>query len=139
MVDDLLHLGFERLDVRVAGLPLRRVAQFVERADNLEQRVRRALADTVVVVGELTNEFERRFLDIWQEVLARGREHGTDSVRRDLLLDADRAVHVEELVDVEVVVVLHIDVRIVVDVDCARRGETRSEVRGDIRIGSCIK
>ena len=44
---------------RLSRLPLRRLAEVVERADDLKERVRRGLADAVVVVREERDELER--------------------------------------------------------------------------------
>ena len=48
------------------------------------------------------DELDRALLDVRQEVLARRGEDRADRVRRDLLLDADGAVDVENLVEVDV-------------------------------------
>ena len=64
--------------------------------------------------------------------LGGGKDHA-NSIGSDLLLDADRAVDVEELVNVDAVVVLYVDV-IVGNRDRARRREAGRKARGDVRV-----
>ena len=51
---------------------------------------------------EEPDELDRALLDERQEVALGVREDDADGVRRDLLLDADGAVDVEDLVEVDV-------------------------------------
>ena len=108
------------------------LADVKERADDLQQAVDGALADTLVVVIAELRELHSALLDVGQEVLPDGREDAAERVRRDLLLDADRAVHVEQLVDVHAVVVVDVHVRVVRHVDRARGREPGRELRRDL-------
>lgn len=76
----------QRNSHRESGLPVLRVAQFVEGLHDLEYALRRALADALVVVRQERDELEHGRLDELQEALARGSEDGADGVRGNLLL-----------------------------------------------------
>ena len=82
---------------------------------------------------ELVDQLERALLDVGQEVVARRGEDRADGVRGDLLLDADGAVDIEELVDVKRILVLYVD--LVGDRDRARGSETGGKVGSDVRVG----
>lgn len=82
--------------------PFRLVANLVEGADGLEQRISGTLADTFVVVVEEFNELQGALLDVRQEVSLRGGEHGADGISSNLLLDSNSTVDIEQLVQVEI-------------------------------------
>ena len=123
MLDEVLDVLVEGHNDRLARLPLGRVLDVVEGADDLEERLGRCLANAVVVVRELGDELDCALLDKRQEVHASGGEDTADGVRSDLLLDADRAVDVEQLVDVDVEV-FAVEA---VNGDGGSRGRARSE------------
>lgn len=102
MFDELLNTGLEGMSDVLAGLPLRWVAEFIERTDGLQKRIGSRLADTVIVVGELADKLNRALLDVRQEVLTSGVEDAADGVGSNLLLNADGAVDIEHLVNVNV-------------------------------------
>ncbi len=101
--------------------PLLVLAQVIEGPDDLQQRIRRALPDALVIVGQERDELERAGLDERQEVhLGRGEERA-DGVGRDLLLDGNGAVDVHHLLDVDV---LEVDGGVAVHVDLLAYGDS---------------
>lgn len=102
VLDEILDLLVERDLHDLAGLPIGGVADLVERAYDLEQGLGRGFADAVVVVRQLRDELDRALLNERQEVGSRGGEEPTNRVRGNLFLNADRAVDVEQLVDVDI-------------------------------------
>ncbi len=97
------------------------LAQVIEGPDDLQQRIRRALPDALVIVGQERDELERAGLDEGQEVhLGRGEERA-DGVGRDLLLDGNGTVDVHHLLDVDV---LQVDGGVSVDVDLLSDGDS---------------
>ena len=100
MSNELCDTRVEGLGGVLASLPIRRIAEIVECTDDLQQRVASRLANAIVVVRQLTNELDRALFDVRQEVRASMGEDATDSVGSNLFLNADGAVNVEHLIDV---------------------------------------
>lgn len=74
----------------------------MHRPDDLQQRLQGGFTDSVVIVGQLSNKFERALLDVWQEVCTGSGEQCPNGVGSDLLLNADDAVDFEQLVEINV-------------------------------------
>ena len=117
------------------GDPFLVITQIVEGPDDLQQRIRRALPDALVVVGQERDELEGARLNERQEVhLGRGEERA-DGVRRNLLLDGNGAVYVHHLLDVDVLEVdggVAVDVDLLADGDVIRGRGSKSERAGGI-------
>lgn len=117
-----------------ARLPLLRVTEVIETANDLKKRVGCALANAIIVVRQEADEVERALFNIWQEMRLGSRKDNTNRIRCDLLLDADRAVHIQQLLEIQIVIVVNVDMRVVRYVDCIRRGEARCKVRGSFGV-----
>ena len=124
------------------GNPLLVLAQIIEGPDNLQQRIRRALPDALVVVGQERDELERAGLDEGQEVhLGRGEERA-DGVGRNLLLDGNGAVDVHHLLDVDVLEVdggIAVDINLLADGDSVGGRRSGSERAGSVGDRDCEK
>ena len=116
---------------RVTGLPLGGLAEIVERADDLEEGVSRALTDALVEVGQEVDKLERALLDIREEVLPCGCEDCADRVCRDFLLDVHTRAHVEDGVYIRLTINIDLIVR---HVDGARRREASRKAGGDLGV-----
>lgn len=116
-----------------------RVAQVVQRPDNLEQGLHRGLPDSVIVVREQADELDRALLDVGKEMAASRAEERAHRVSSDLLFNADRAVHVKQLVEVHVLLYLNVAVLAVDDRDRVRRRGARGEVSEGLGIGRCSR
>ena len=102
MTNEVLDSGVQRNLDLLAGDPFRGVAESVESADDAQERVACGLANAVVVVAQLSDELDRARLDEGQEVSLGGLEEAANGVGGNFLLDADGAVDVENLVEVDV-------------------------------------
>ena len=102
MVDQFLHPRIDIVNIGNTGGPLSSTAQVIEGTDDLQKTVSSTLPDTIVVVRQLSDELHGALLDIRKEVVTSVGADGTDGVASNLLLDADGAVDVENLVEVDV-------------------------------------
>ena len=83
-------------------LPLCVIAQIVESANDLQERVHSALPDAFIVVGEKLNQLERAWLDIGEEVALRSSEQRSNGVCSNLLLNSDGTVDIHQLVEIKI-------------------------------------
>lgn len=84
-------------------------------------------------MGELRDQLHSAFFDIRQEVGAGKRANGTDGIASDFLFDTDGAVHVKDLVEVDINS-LNVDFTVgtIFDLDGRGRRRTRREA------GNCV-
>ena len=102
VVDQFLHPRIDIVNIGNTGGPLSSTAQIIEGTDDLQKTVSSTLPDTIVVVRQLSDELHGALLDIRKEVVTSVGADGTDGVASNLLLNADGAVDVENLVEVDV-------------------------------------
>lgn len=86
----------------LARSPLRRIAQIVEGTDGLKERISCTLADTLIVMCEEIDKFDRAFLNVRQEVTPGSSEDCTNRIGGNLFLDSDGTVDIHYFIDVDI-------------------------------------
>jgi len=118
-----------------ASRPLGLIADLIEGADSLEERVGGTLADALIVMIQQVDEDKSAGLDIWQEEGLGMAEESTDSIGCDFLLNGDGAVDVEQFVEIKVLELdrlVSVGVSIGADVDSVGGRGTRGEGLGRV-------
>ena len=92
---------FENTHRRKTCLPFLGTTQLIECSYNLKERLDCGLPDTIVIVRKQAYQFQRALFNVWQEMTLCCCKNGTNRIGRNLLLDADRAVDIKQLVKVD--------------------------------------